>query len=161
MDDTMAVLLKAAIGSPMATPSPAAAVASTPSQAAAVASDEFAEFFVPVGASSRLSLQPPRNCQTPGSPPAASANAASAIASLPTVGPLPMPPAALTPIRMSPAPPSAEALTMATATAEAAELRAIIKDKEHAAVIAAERAENKQLRSDLAHMNAMLAQRTK
>ena len=84
MEDTLAVLLDAAIGSPMTTPAPAAAAA-----------DEIAAFMESAAPSSRRSIQPPVNIQTPepatGRPPAASRDAAPAIALPPTASPLPMP----------------------------------------------------------------------
>ena len=145
----MAVLLQAAIESPM--------------PATAVAADEFAEFFVPTAtsaATSRRSIQPPLAIQTPGSPPADDTTAATAIALLPTVSPLPMQAGAATPVRGSPAPLSADTVAeLAVAAAEAAALRAVIKDLEHTAVVAAQAAENTQLRRDMAHLQAMHEQR--
>ena len=146
MDNPMAILLQAAVGSPTATPFTAAA-------------DEFAEYLVPA---SRLSIQPPPNIQTPNSPPADASNSTLMSALLSTVSPLPMQAGAATPVRRSPAPlsdDSVAALATAAAAAEAADLRAIIKDLEHAAVVAAQAAENAQLRRDMAHMHAMHAQR--
>ena len=145
----MAVLLQAAIESPM--------------PATAVAADEFAEYFVPTAtsaATSRRSIQPPLAIQTPGSPPADDTTAATAIALLPTVSPLPMQAGAATPVRGSPAPLSADTVAeLAVAAAEAAALRAVIKDLEHTAVVAAQAAENAQLRREMAHMQAMHEQR--
>ena len=96
----MAVLLDAAIGAPMTTPSPAIGATMTTPSPAAVAADEFADFLGsldPRPALSRLSFpsQPLELIQTPASatdsPPAAAGGAAQSVALPPAASPLPMP----------------------------------------------------------------------